>query len=125
MMVKIQQKPPCMPISSLLNITYTHGGRIITIGKIPQKVKSFFSAGPTAGLGPRGCLLLPPRSGPVRQGQHAKGRKDKAPEMLSVPPISQLKTRMRQPIWQEEVQNVMQVSHEKTVIRPLEKLLAA
>jgi len=59
------------------------------------------------------------------QDQHAQGRKQKDQEVLSMPPISQLKTRMRQLIWQEEVQNVIQVSHEKPVICRLEKLLAA
>jgi len=42
MIVKIQQKQPLLPISSVLSITYTHEGCMITIGKIPQKVKSFF-----------------------------------------------------------------------------------
>jgi len=57
--------------------------------------------------------------------QHAQGRKNKTKDMLSVPPISQLKDRMHQIVWQEEVQNVIKVSHEKSVIRRLEKLLAA
>jgi len=42
-----------------------------------------------------------------------------------VPPISQLKARMHQIVWRQEVQNVIQVTHEKSVIRRLEKLLAA
>ena len=42
MIVKIQQEQPRMPISVLLSNTYTHGGCMITIGKIPQKVKLFF-----------------------------------------------------------------------------------
>ncbi len=42
MIVRIQQKRPRMPISSVTNITYMRGGRMVTIGKIPQKVKSFF-----------------------------------------------------------------------------------
>ena len=39
--------------------------------------------------------------------------------------ISQLKARMHQITRRQEVQNVIKVSHEKTVIRRLEKLLAA
>jgi len=57
--------------------------------------------------------------------QHAQGNKNHAKNMLSVPPIRQLKARMNQIIWQHEVQNVIKCSHEKTVIRRLEKLLAA
>jgi len=57
--------------------------------------------------------------------QHAQGDKYKTKDMLSVPPIRQLKARMHQIIWRQEVQNVIKVSHEKTVIRRLEKLLAA
>ena len=59
------------------------------------------------------------------QDQRAQGDKNETKEMLSVPPISQLKARMHQIIWHQEVQNVIKVSHEKTVIRRLEKLLAA
>ena len=59
------------------------------------------------------------------EDRHAQGDKNETKEMLSVPPISQLKTRMHQIIWRQEVQNVIKVSHEKTVIRRLEKLLAA
>jgi len=55
--------------------------------------------------------------------QYAQGHKTK--DMLSVKPISQLKAHMRQIVWQQEVQNVIKCSHEKTVIRRLEKLLAA
>ena len=57
--------------------------------------------------------------------QHAQGDKNHTKDMLSVPPISQLKVLMRQVIWHQEVQNVIKFSHEKTVIRRLEKLLAA
>ena len=57
--------------------------------------------------------------------QHAPGDKNNAKNMLSVPTISQLKARMNQIIWQQEVQNVIKFSHEKIVIRRLEKLLAA
>jgi len=57
--------------------------------------------------------------------EHAQGRKYNTKDMLSVQPISQLKAHMRQIIWQQEVQNVFKCSHDKTVIRRLEKLLAA
>jgi hypothetical protein len=55
--------------------------------------------------------------------QSAQGKKDT--KMLHLPPISQLKTRMRQVIWQEAVEDVIKNSHERPVIRRLEKLLAA
>jgi len=45
--------------------------------------------------------------------------------MLSIPLISQLKVYMQQIIWRQEVQNVIKVSHDKNVIRRLEKLLVA
>lgn len=57
--------------------------------------------------------------------QRAQGDKKDTKDMLSLPPISQLKARMRQIIWNHEVQNVIQFSHEKSVIHRLEKLLAA
>ena len=57
--------------------------------------------------------------------QRAQGYKNDTKDMLSLPPISQLKTRMRQIVWNQEVQNVIKVSHDKKVIRRLEKLLAA
>jgi len=57
--------------------------------------------------------------------QRAQGYKNDTKDMLSLPPISQLKSRMRQIIWNQEVQNVIKVSHDKKVIRRLEKLLAA
>jgi len=59
------------------------------------------------------------------QDQRAQGDKNETKDMLSVPSISQLKARMHQIVWRQEVQNVIQVSHEKSVIRRLEKLLAA
>lgn len=55
----------------------------------------------------------------------AQGNKKDTKDMLSVEPISQLKARMHQIIWRQEVQNVVRFSHEKPVIRRLEKLLAA
>ena len=45
--------------------------------------------------------------------------------MLSVESISQLKSRMHQILWQQEVQNVIKFTREKPVIRRLEKLLTA
>jgi len=58
------------------------------------------------------------------QTQRAQGRQKKA-KVLRLPPISQLKTRMRQLIWREAVKDVVKRSHERPVIRRLEKLLAA
>jgi hypothetical protein len=40
-------------------------------------------------------------------------------------PISKLKERMRRVVWKENVQDVIKYSHEKPVIRRLEKLLAS
>ena len=57
--------------------------------------------------------------------QRAQGNKKDTKDMLSLPPISQLKARMHQIVWNQEVQNVIKVSHDKKVIRRLEKLLAA
>jgi len=57
--------------------------------------------------------------------QHVKGDKNDTMDMLLLPPISQLKARMHQIVWNQEVQNVIKVSHDKKVIRRLEKLLAA
>jgi SRSO17 transposase len=42
MVAIVKQKQPLMPISMVNTNTYRHGGYMITIGKIPQKVKSFF-----------------------------------------------------------------------------------
>jgi hypothetical protein len=55
--------------------------------------------------------------------QHEQGEKKK--KVLRLPPISQLKTQMRQLIWQEAVEDIIKKSHEKPVIRRLEMLLAA
>ena len=57
--------------------------------------------------------------------QRAQGNKNETKDMLSVPPIRQLKDRMQQILWRQEVQNVIKGSHDKKVIRRLEKLLAA
>ena len=44
---------------------------------------------------------------------------------LILPSISQLKSRMRQVLWREAIEDVVKVSHERPVIRRLEKLMAA
>ncbi len=185
MIVMVKQKQPHMPISIVTNITCKHGGCMITIGKIPQKVKTFFkptknnvsahiysyycnlviaiciSHGSTIqrlvkllrnsphrtnhgeflwrsqfgemavvrdqadGIlkrlyrkGCKDCLL-------IIDDQRAQGDKNDTKDMLSLPPISQLKACMHQIIWNQEVQNVIKVSHDEKVIRRLEKLLAA
>ena len=50
---------------------------------------------------------------------------NKSNKVLRLEPVSQLKERMRRILWQENVKNVIKYSHEKSVIRRLEKLLAA
>ena len=50
---------------------------------------------------------------------------NKRKKVLRLEPISKLKDRMRRMVWQENVQDVIKYSHEKPVIRRLEKLLAA
>ena len=50
---------------------------------------------------------------------------NKSKEMLRLEPISKLEQRMRRIVWHENVQDVIKHSHEKPVIRRLEKLLAA
>jgi len=50
---------------------------------------------------------------------------NKSKKVLRLDAISKLKDRMRRIVWQENVQNVIKYSHEKPVIRRLEKLLAA
>ena len=55
--------------------------------------------------------------------QAAQGKKKQ--KVLRLPAISQLKTRMRQLVWQEAIEDVVKHSHEKPVLRRLEKLLAA
>jgi SRSO17 transposase len=58
------------------------------------------------------------------QAQRAQGRtKDR--KVLRLEPVSKLKQRMSQMLWQENVKDVIKYSHEKPVIRRLEKLLAA
>jgi hypothetical protein len=58
------------------------------------------------------------------EAQRAQGRKD-AKSVLRLPPIRQLKQDLRQRIWNEAVNDVVKVSHERAVIRRLEKLLVA
>ena len=53
------------------------------------------------------------------QGHH------KNKTVLRLPPIQQLKADLRRAVWNEAVKDVAKVSHERTVIRRLEKLLAA
>jgi len=50
---------------------------------------------------------------------------NKSKKVLRLEPISKLKDRMRRIVWQENLQDVIKYSHEKPVIRRLEKLLAA
>ena len=57
------------------------------------------------------------------KAQRAQGQK-KSKKVLRCEPVSKLKDRMRRIVWQENVQDVIN-SHEKSVIRRLEKLLAA
>ena len=65
------------------------------------------------------CLTRLAMDGRDEQGQ----RKNK--KVLRLAPISQLKTRMRQAVWAEAVEDVIKHSHEKPVLRRLEKLLAS
>jgi SRSO17 transposase len=57
-------------------------------------------------------------------GRDEQGNR-KNEKVLCLPPISQLKTRMRQAVWQEALDDVVKHSHENPVLRRLEKLLAA
>jgi SRSO17 transposase len=56
--------------------------------------------------------------------QRAQGQ-NKSKKVLRLETISKLKDRMLRMVWQENVQDVIKYSHEKPVIRRLEKLLAA
>jgi len=56
---------------------------------------------------------------------HRAQGQNKRKKVLRLEPISKLKDRMRRIVWQENVQDVIKYSHEKKVIRRLEKLLAA
>jgi hypothetical protein len=53
------------------------------------------------------------------QGHH------KTKNVLHLPPIRQLKTDLQRIVWREAVHDVVKVSHERPVLRRLEKLLAA
>jgi len=56
---------------------------------------------------------------------HRAQGQNKSKKVLRLEPVSKLKERMRRIVWQENVQNVIKYSHEKSVIRRLEKLLVA
>ena len=58
------------------------------------------------------------------EAQRAQGQTKKN-KVLRLEPISKLKESMHQIVWQENVKYVVKYSHEKPVIRRLEKLLAA
>jgi hypothetical protein len=58
------------------------------------------------------------------EAQRAQGH-HKNKTVLRLPPIQQLKADLRRAVWNEAVKEVAKVSHERTVIRRLEKLLAA
>ena len=70
------------------------------------------------------CLTHLALKAPRGTSQSAQGQ-NKTKKVLQLPAISQLKARMRQVIWQEAVEDVVKNSHEKKLIRRLEKLLAA
>jgi len=57
--------------------------------------------------------------------QRAQGQSKKKNTVLRLPTIRQLKSRLQQEVWREAVQDVIKFSHEKPVLRRLEKLLAA
>ena len=56
--------------------------------------------------------------------QRAQGHQENK-TVLRLPTIRQLKAELRQAVWNEAVKDVVKVSHERPVIRRLEKLLAA
>ena len=58
------------------------------------------------------------------KAQRAQGQ-EKAKRVLRLPPIRQLKTDLQRIVWREAVNDVVKVSHERPVLRRLEKLLAA
>ena len=57
--------------------------------------------------------------------QDAQGQTPREKHALRLPPIRQLKSRLRQEVWNDAIKDVVKVSHDKKVIRRLEKLLAA
>jgi len=56
--------------------------------------------------------------------RHAQGQV-KTSNVLRLPTVSQLKVQMRQAVWQEVVEQVIKKSHERAVVRRLERLIAA
>ena len=50
---------------------------------------------------------------------------NKTKNVLHLPPIRQLKTDLQRIVWREAVHDVAKLSHERSVLRRLEKLLAA
>jgi SRSO17 transposase len=58
------------------------------------------------------------------KAQRAQGQK-KTKRVLRLPPIRQLKADLQRAVWNEAVKDVVKVSHERPVLRRLEKLLAA
>jgi len=56
--------------------------------------------------------------------QRAQGH-PKNKTVLRLPTIRRLKAELRQAVWKQAVKEVVKVSHERPVIRRLEKLLAA
>mgnify|MGYP000897218283 CR=1 FL=1 len=66
------------------------------------------------------CLPDPPGI----QAQRAQGHTKKN-RVLRLEPISKLKASLCQMVWRENIKDVVKYSHEKPVIRRLEKLLAA
>ena len=65
------------------------------------------------------CLTRLALTGRDEQGQH------KNDKVLRLPTINQLKARMRQAVWQEALEDVVKHTHERPVLRRLERLLAA
>jgi len=59
------------------------------------------------------------------KAQRAQGQNHHTKKVLRLESISQLKDRMRRMVWQEAAEDIVKHSHEKPVIRRLEKLLAA
>ena len=50
---------------------------------------------------------------------------EQAERVLRLPSIRQLKTDLQRIVWREAVNDVVRISHERPVLRRLEKLLAA
>lgn len=56
---------------------------------------------------------------------HGAQGQDKTKHVLALPPIRQLKADLQHAVWREAVRDVARVSHERPVLRRLEKLLVA